>query len=331
MEQGVLDRARALEAGRDFGGLATLLDRFPLPELLAEPELAYLLADARRRAGDRRGGLELARALEPVCRDRGNDHLSRKRCNLEAICLFELGDVAGAEAEWNRLLDASVLATDYPLLVRASQNLGIVFTVTGRREEAVLTHERAIAAHERLADARGLAQAHNNLAIAYRDMGVFPEADRAFRRALAYAQSDRSDDELGRIEQEWALLQAARGDVAVAEVTAMRALGRFRLLGQAVGVADTLRVLGVIALWDGRTLEARTRLQQALLRAQELGARLLEAEALEALACVALLEGDPSGFRRHEALADSIFEEISAVAWGRRVREQVRERLPLPL
>ncbi len=330
MDPGVLDRARALEADRDFVGLAKLLEPLPLPELLSEPELAYLLADARRRAGDRRGGLELARALVPVCRRRGNDRLYRRRSNLEGICLLELGDLAGAEAEWSRLLDAAGMAGDDALVARASQNLGIVFTLTGRREEAVMTHERAIAAHQQLGDARGLSQAHNNLAIAYRDMGLFAEADRAFRRALAYAHADRSDDELGRIEQEWALLLAARGDVDVAEVTAMRSLGRFRLLGQPVGVADTLRVLGIIALWDGRALEARTRLQQALLRARELHARLLEAETLEGLACVARLEGDPTGFRRDEALAAGIFQEIAAVAWGRRVREQLREHLPLP-
>ncbi len=330
MEAGVLERARALEAGRDYGGLARLLGPVPLPELLAQPELAYLLADARRRAGDRRGALEIARALHSACTERGNDRLCRKRSNLEGICLFELGDLTGAEVEWRRLLDAAGAAGDDALVARGSQNLGIVFTVTGRREDAVAMHERAIAAHERLGDGRGLAQAQNNLAIAYRNLGLFAEADGAFRRALAHAQSDRSDDELGRIEQEWALLLAARGDVAMAEVTATRALGRFRLLGQAVGVADTLRVLGVIALWDGRPLEARTRLQQALRHARELHARLLEAETLEALACVARLEGDPAAVRRDEALAAAIFQELSAVAWGHRVREQLLEQLPLP-
>ncbi len=330
METGVLERARALEADRDYVGLARLMERLPATELLAEPELAYLLADARRRAGDRRGALELARALLPACQRRGNDRLYRRRSNLEAICLFELGELDGAEAEWGRLLDAATVAGDDALVARASQNLGIVLTVTGRREEAVVMHERAIAAHQRLGDARGLAQAHNNLAIAYRDLGLFAEADRAFRRAMAHAQADRSDDELGRIEQEWSLLLAARGEVAVAEVTAMRSLGRFRLLGQAVGAADTMRVLGIIALWDGRPLEARVRLGQALLRARELHARLLEAETLAALACVAHLEGDPAAYRRDEALAGAIFEELSAVAWGRRVREQLLEQLPLP-
>lgn len=330
MEAGVLDRARSLEAARDHRGIAALLERFPTQELLAEPEAAYLLADARRRAGDRRGALELVRALQPVCRGRGNDKLGRKRSNLEGICLLELGELEGAEAEWSHLLEAAGAAHDDALEARACQNLAIVFMLTGRQQQAVALHERAIAAHARRGDERGLAQVNNNLAIAYRDLGLLAQSDLAFREALLYAHSDQSEDEVARIEQEWALLLAARGDVERAVSTASSSLDRFRTLGQAVGAADTLRVLGVIALWDGSPGEARGRLQQALLTARTLQARLLEAETLEGLACVARLEGDPALCRQDEAAAEAIFKEISAAAWGRRVRQQLREHLPLP-
>ncbi len=322
----LLEQARALVAGRDYPGLAALLGPVPRSQLLAEPELGFLLAEAWRRAGEQARALELARELEPVCRRRGNDRLFRERSNLEGILLFESGELAGAEAEWRRLLDASSRAADDEFVARANQNLGIIYTLAGRWEEALASYERAIVAYQRLGYLRGLAQAHNNLAISYREMGFPDEADQAFRQALEFARTDGSMDELGRIEQEWALLTAIRGDAALARVTAERALSRFRKLGEPAGAGDALRVLGVVALWDGRLEPARTRLNEALRLARELKLRLLEAETVEALAAVALATGNLAEAERLRAEGQAIFAELGAAAWGKQVRRQLATR-----
>ncbi len=325
----LLERARVLVAGRDYPGLAALLGPVPREQLLAEPELGFLLAEAWRRGGERSGALGLARALERVCRRRGNDRLFRERSNLEGILLFEAGELGGAEVEWRRLVDASSRAGDEEFVARANQNLGIIYTLAGRWEEALASHERAIVAYQRLGYLRGLAQAHNNLAISYREMGFLNEADQAFRQALEFARSDGSEDELGRIEQEWALLTALRGDAALAGVTAERSLRRFRQLGEPGGAGDALRVLGIVALWDGRLEQARARLDEALRLARELHLRLLEAETVAALAALALAAGDAAAAERLRQEGDKIFAELDASRWGVQIRRQLAARAPV--
>ncbi len=324
----LLEQARALQARRDYPGLAVLLGSAPRAALLAEPELGVLLAEAWRRAGERARALELARELEPVCRRRGNDRLYLERSNLEGILLFESGDLAGAEAEWRKLLDASSRAGDDEFVARANQNLGIIYTLAGRWEEALASHERAIVAYQRLGYLRGLAQAHNNQAISYREMGFPDEADQAFRQALAFARTDGSQDELGRIEQEWALLTAMRGDPALASVTAERSLRRFRKLGEPAGVGDALRVLGIVALWQSWLEQARGRLDEALRLARELHLRLLEAETVEALAALAAATGDEAAAGRLRLEGETIFAELGASQWGSQIRRQLAARAP---
>ncbi|HEX9108617.1 MAG TPA: tetratricopeptide repeat protein [Longimicrobiales bacterium] len=325
----LLQQAQALQAARDYPGLAALLSPLPRAELLAQPELGLLLAEAWRRAGERVLSLELARELEPVLKRRGNDRLFRERCNLEGILLFESGDLAEAEAEWRRLLDASSRASDDEFVARANQNLGIIYTLAGRREEALASHERAIVAYQRLGYLRGLAQAHNNLAISYREMGFGDEADNAFREALAFARTDGSEDELGRIEQEWALLTAMRGDGPLAALTAERSLRRFRKLGEPAGAGDSLRVLGIVALWEGQLERSFERLQEALRLARELHLRLLEAETLEACAALAQARGDDGAAAALRDEGARIFTELGAREWGIQIRAQLAARAPV--
>ncbi len=322
----LLRQARALQASRDYPGLASLLSCVTRESLLEEPELGFLLAEALRRRGERERALALVRELAPVCLRRGNDQLFRSRSNLEGILLFELGDVEGAEAEWGRLLDAASRAGDEEFVARANQNLGIIQTLTGQLQAALASHERAIISYQRLGHVRGLAQAHNNLAISYREMGFPDEADAAFRQALEYARADGSEDEAGRVEQEWALLKAMRGDGRLAAVTAERSLRRFRTLGEPAGQGDALRVLGIVALWDQRLEDARGYLDEALSIARRRHLRLLEAEALEArgaLADAGEEDGAGDALRRD---AEQIFVELRAVEWGRQIRAQLASR-----
>ncbi len=322
----LLQKARGLQASRDYPGLLELLSGVAAEALLEEPELGFLLAESLRRAGERERALKLARDLGPVCLRRGNDMLFRRRSNLEGILLFELGDIEGAEAEWGRLLDASSRAGDEEFIARANQNIGIIQTLTGQREAALASHERAIISYQRLGYMRGLAQAYNNLAISYREMGFPNEAGAAFRQALEFARADGSEDEVGRIEQEWALLEAMRGDGRLARVTAERSLRRFRELGEPAGEGDALRVLGVVALWDGRLEEARQRLAEAATIARERHLRLLEAETLEARAALAeaARENDSAAALRCDA--ERIFAELHAVEWGRQIRTRLASR-----
>lgn len=315
-----LRRARELNVGRRYPELARHLEDVPGDDLLAEPELGFLRADVLRRVGRSAEALELVRELAPICARRGNDRLARNRTNLEGMLLFEAGRVEDAESLWLELLDAASRADDDEFAARANNNLGVVATLRDRPERALVAYERAVAAYHRVGHLRGLAQSHQNLAITYREMGFLREADRHFRRAAAYARRDESPDELARVEQERALLHYFRGDAAVARITARRALDRFLDLDDAPGAADARRVVGIVALGEGRRDEARRALEKARAGARDAGAALVEAEVLLALSALEGAEGRESEAAARADDARERFRGLGAEEWGERMR-----------
>ncbi len=320
----LLREARALDAARDYRAVVERLAPIEAAVFETEPELGFLLAEAWRRVGEGARALELLRRLERPCRRRGNDRLSRDRLNLEGVLLFERGEVGGAVTVWSELLDAASRAEDEEFVARANNNLGVVETLRGRNQEALASYQRAIAAYQRLGHRRGLAQSHQNLALTYRELGFGREADAHFRRAAAYARADGSRDEMARTDQERALLiLELRRDPRLAEATARRALDGFRDIGDPAGEGETRRVLGVIALAERRLDAARDYLGRALELARSLHHRLLEAEALEALAAVEDADGGVEAAAGLRASAQAVFAAIGAAGWGVGFRDRI--------
>jgi tetratricopeptide (TPR) repeat protein len=320
-----LRRARELYNARDYAGVRAAYAHAPDAELLREPELAFVVADSLRRVGEAERALRLAQALDPVCRRRGNDRLGRDRWNLEGMLRFEQGDVAGASAAWQALHASAAEAGDDEFAARATQNLGVVQTLAGRMEDALASHSRALASYTRLGYRRGLAQAHHNLGIIYRELEFADEAERHFERAARYARADRSTDELARIGHERALIALQRGELEVAEAMAMRSHERFVALADPAEQGEALRVLGFVALRAGRHELARARLEQALSLATAARRTLLAGEVLEALAALARVDGAGAEAEGLSERADAAFQAMRAEPWGRLVRRRVAE------
>jgi tetratricopeptide (TPR) repeat protein len=318
-----LRRARALYDARDYAGLRDAYAHETDAALLGEPELAFMVADSLRRVGEPVRALALARALEPVCRRRGNDRLGRDRWNLEGMLLFEQGDVAGATAAWHALHADAAEAGDDGFAARATQNLGVVQTLAGRMEDALASHSRALAAYTRLGYRRGLAQTHHNLGIIYRDLDFTAEAERHFEHAARHAREDGSMDELARIGHERALIALQRGALDVAEAMATRSHDRFVAFSDPAEQGEALRVLALVALRGGRYQLARERFERALSLATAARRPLLEGEVLEGLAAVAAVEGDAESAETLRTRAESAFRGMRAEAWGQGVRRRV--------
>lgn len=318
----LLDRARSLESGRDYGAIAALLEPLTEAERLARPELGYRLAYAWRRLGRTADALALVEALDAPVRRLGEDGLIRRRLSLEAMLRYDTGRVAMAESLWEQLAATSAAAGDYVLAAAASNNLGVVRTLQDRTEEALASYNRALLASRRLGDRRGLAQAHQNLAILFREKGLLRKASSHFRQAADHARASGSGDVLGRVEEERAVLLLDEGDEPMATATARRALERLEALGDAGGVGEALRVLGIAAARRRDLAGARRLLEEAMARSAEAASALLRGETLEALAMVDTAEGrdETAGGRRREA--DEVFEAMGAGPWGRRIRSR---------
>lgn len=308
----MLERARKLFDQHRWKELAELLEPASQEELRANPQLGYWLADSRRRLGRHADALDLLNDVTPAIKRSGIPRLPLFRLNLLGMIRFETGKVPGAEEAWRELLDEASKAKDEEFVARANNNLGIICTLHVRSQEAVACYERAIAAYRQLGLSRHIAQSHQNLAITYRELDRYDDADRHFESAIRYALEDKSEDEVARAEQERALLiYLARRDARMAKATVQRALGRFSALSDPIGHADSLRVLAMIELAEGEKTESQEHAQSALQAAQEAHHTLLEAEILEVLD------------RRPQA--EEKFAAVGAAQWGRQFRNVIQK------
>ncbi len=314
----LLEAVRARRSAGDFAGLRALLADLPRETLLGEPALGYWLAYALRRVGETRESLALAEELEEPCHRGADRELERRRLNLEAMALFDLGRVEEARVRWTDLLAGSAEAADHAMVAHAANNLGVVATLAGRSEEALAHHARALAAYERLGDDRGIALTHQNLGIAYRERGLPREAETHFRSASRIARPGADADIIARAAEERAVLFLMRGDGPLAEAAAERARRLMAGTADRAGVAECLRVVGLARIVAGRPEDASAPLTEALGIAREVGAALVQAETLEALA---LLDAERAEDLRDEA--EQLFERLGARGWGRSIRARM--------
>jgi tetratricopeptide (TPR) repeat protein len=324
-----LEEARALRASGHWQALVDRAASTPAEALFADPELAFLAAVGYRRTGETSTALGMLERVEPEARRRGDRRLIGEVINLAGNALFECGRTDEAEARFSELLDVSSQWGDDEGKARASNNLGVLANVRGRRDLALTCYQRALAAYQHQGNARGLSQTHHNLGISYRDLGFDREADDHFRRAVDYAELSDTPDVVAMAELERALLRARGGDPTLATEMARRARDRFEAIGSPVGVADAERVLALARRAEGMDDEALVLLDGALAAARAHDDALLHAEVQRDRGTLLRDRGDAAGAR--EALADGVehFERIGAAAEAQALRVMI-SALPEP-
>ncbi|HEV2148340.1 MAG TPA: tetratricopeptide repeat protein [Longimicrobiaceae bacterium] len=321
-----VEMARRLRATGEWRRLAEYGASLSREQLLGEPELGYAYAAASRRLGDVARALALAVQVEPAARRRGDRRLAAEVVNLVGNLLFESGRAEEAEQRFAELLDYASEQEDEEFTARASNNLGVLANVRGRRDLALTYYQRALAAYQRLGNLLGLAQTHYNLGLSYRDLGFPGDADAHFLRAVEYGGAEEdgdgaepparrwSEDVIANAETERALLRAQSGDGTLAEWMARRALGRFERMGDPVGVAHATRVLAAAARASGRDDLAIARLDEALSIARDHADPLLRADVQRDRGLLLRDAGKPADAR--EALLDAAegFDVMGAAA-----------------
>ena len=304
----LLERVRQAYEARDFAAVVAELEPLAEARLLETPELGFML-------GRPEDALDLTLRLEEPCWRHGSARLRRRRLNIEGMLHFEGGDAAEAERAWLRLLEDASEAGDAAHVAHACNNLGVVYTVQARTDEALTGYERALAAYHRLGDREGMAQANQNLGIVYREKQRLDEADEHFVVARDHATALGHERLLGRVEAERALLLLRMRDPELASATVRRAVERMRAAGDTAGTGEALRAAGIVELARGRPDRARPVLEQALATARKVGNPLLEAETLLALAHA---PPDSAATTDPELLdaARARFGQIGATGWG---------------
>jgi tetratricopeptide (TPR) repeat protein len=331
-----LEDARMLRAAGDWRTLSARGSLLSPQELQAEPELAYAYAAACRQLGDTARALQVAAWAEAEARRRGDLRRAAEAVNLVGNALFEEGRLDEAEARFGELLSYAAEWGDEEFAARASNNLGILSNVRGRRDLALASYQRALASYQRLGNVLGLAQTHHNLGISYRDLGFDREADSHFNRAMELAGADgpaaasraaETDTEtvIAVAEAERAMLRVRKGDAPLAEALATRALQRFERIGDPRGRADVLRVLAAAARAGARDDDAILRLQDALSTARAHSDPLLLAEVQRDRGLLFRDRGDSDAARHALTESAEHFARLGATAEAEAVAAIARE------
>jgi tetratricopeptide (TPR) repeat protein len=281
---GPVDLRRELErlaVGRCWDEVVARTGNLDDAALVADPKVAYLVAEARVHLGHMDRALNLALAAEAEFRTRHDVVNLLSALNLAGVVQFELGDLSEAEERFYELLELARERDNEEMSGRATNNLGAIASLRGDEEKALSLFRLSIPFYQKVGFQIGLAQTDHNLGIAHRDLGRWQDAERYYDSALRRARQ-LGDQRLAAMAQVGqAEVSHRRGDYEYAGAEARHALAVFAALGDELGRCDTLRLLGSVALsrsdWD----EAKRCLAGALELARQFANPLLEAEVLE--------------------------------------------------
>lgn len=276
------------------------------------PELATLRADAELRTGHPREARQWLASALPVIERSGDRAALRKAINQLGVAEIELGALDAAERVFGRALELGRADGDDLLMAHATNNMGAIANIRGRRDEALALYQLAIPAYQRLGNVAGLAQSLHNMAISFRHLGQLTRASDYEQRALAYATECANAPLLALAWLERSELSLQSGDAALAEVGAQRAAAQFATVPDPIREADALRVVGAARLRLERVADARSALERGLHLARAHGSRLVEGETLRVLAECFVRLGDRDAARGELATAIGIFEVLGA-------------------
>jgi len=281
-------------------------------DLASDARLAYQVAEALLHLGDVDRALTLAVAAESQFRTEHDQVSLLGALNLAGAVQFELGDLEAAEERFSDLLELARERGDEEMSARATNNLGAIAALRGDHEKALSLFRLSIPAYQKVGFRAGLAQTAHNLGIVYRDMGYLREAERHYQDALRRAR--QLDDErlaamarVGRAE-----VAHLRGDDVLAAAEGHRALQSFVQIGDELGRADALKLLGSVSLSRNELGQATDYLQHALDLAREHANPLLEAEILEVRGKLHLRRGSTALARAELETAAGIYRRLGA-------------------
>lgn len=279
-----------------------------------DSELTTLRAESELRTGRPRDAITWIATVMPRLERSGDRAALRRAVNYLGVADVEIGELDDAREVFARALELARADGDDLLFARATNNLGAIANIRGRRVEALTLYELAVPAYQRLGHRVGLAESYHNIAITCRQLGQLERAEEYERRAMTYARETGNDGlhalaTLGRAE-----LSLIAGDAAVAEAGAARAAAVFAALPDAIREGDALRVVGAAQLALGQVERASASLERALVLARAHGSALNEAEALQVRAELRMRTGARAAARADAFAALATYQRLGAMA-----------------
>ena len=319
-------RARDHASRGDWVSLREMYDGVD-HETTSSPELTLLFAEAQLRVGDARVAGSLLAELIPIVERQGDMAGHRRALNMLGAAHFEAGDLSKAEEAFSQALDRALADGDDLLVARSTNNLGSIANIRKRHEAALGLYQLAIPAFQRTGNKAGLAEAHHNMSIAYRDLRQLEQAERLERRAIEFAREAENPRLLTMARVGRAELNLLNGEAEVAHAGASIAAAECRDIPDPIGEADALRLVAAARLVLGALHEALPVADQAVQLARRHGNALVEAESLEVRARVFAQGGDWIHARADARQAALLYRRLDAQVEQEALERWMKEEL----
>lgn len=315
----LLERARSLYSDRRYGALLNLVEAADENRSVrAEPELAILVVsslDHQFRFNEAAAAIE---RLSHFILLSGNDGLVRRWRNLHAGQLIRKGRLTDAGDLLASTLSTAEKFCDSRAAIIAANGLGIVASIRGYVDDALLFYGRAINAALQKGDSINVGRARYNTAVVLREWGRLEESEKNFLIASDYFERKGIVQELVFLTAERAILHLMQRDLLLAESLSDFSLRRARTIRNPFLLASSLKCRAVVVAAKGYLATAKNLLHEADGVLGSPGDPLIRAEILEELAVVSVLQG--SGGSEHQEEAEGIYARLGAPRQIERMR-----------
>jgi putative nucleotidyltransferase with HDIG domain len=287
----LLERAAAQERAGEWDAAVRTYDeafRLSLSARDAESLLEVMtkLGHSHRQAGKSELAHELLELVLTVAELHGNHHFAARALNGIGILRQTHGDITGAEEAYLAARERAILVDDERTLGEVESNLGIVNTIRGKLEEALIRYKEGLRHLQNAGHDRGCASALANLGMLYVDMGRLDEADAYFQRSLEICDRIHDVVTTGNVHINRTEMFLARNEPDRARQSCDEAYETFSRLGEAEGQAEAMKFYGIIHRTMSKLHLAENYLRQAVQVSSEARFPLVEAESHRELALV---------------------------------------------
>ncbi len=248
-----------------------------------------------------------------ACAEADGDELAYGHAqNLHAIIWWQQGNLDEARRLYLEARERALRHGDTFLAAMTAQNLGVIASVRGETDQALLYYDSSLREYRQLERHRDECIALNNLGLLQSKLERWPEAEASYAEALALAAEHQLADIETQLVVNRAALTVARGDFAAADAEVALALNRARARDDLAAVAEALKLAGIVARNRGSADVAEVHFRDAAQIAESRHNVLLLAELARESALLYRSLGRNRDLLRSLNTAHRLFSQLKA-------------------
>lgn len=213
-----------------------------------------------------------------------NDVKGVAKCeNLLGTVYGDLGDIQKAIENFESALEKSNDELNYTDKGKIEINLGIIKSIKGLFDEALVYFKRALINYEKVGDKKRIAEIHQNIGMVYYKMDALQLALNEFDESLALATESNYLQQIGIGYLSKASVYTKMNDHSLANAFADKSLEVSHKLNDKLTIADVYKIKGIIQKNVSNFLLAENYLLTSLRLNEEAGNQLNLAETYQEL------------------------------------------------